>query len=138
MQMVWLDMYKVLQRTVPENFMALLHTIIKRRTIDTNRQLQRDRGRLDLTDRPLISTLADPEREFGLSETTELVHNALAALPPHYAAVIRMRCFDELSNREVAERLIASGFPAHGNMEKRVQNYWYLGRAALREQLVAI
>lgn len=150
MQAVWINVVQRLQEEVPRSFGALFWTVLKRRIIDQIRKRSRNQEWLELDApartggdgeamRQWASGAPDPVDEAIRSEEASELYQALDRLPDHYAAVIRARALEGLSNRETARLLLAQGLiQDDGNAEKRVENYWYRGLKELARQLKAM
>ena len=59
----------------------------------------------DERDAPRLETAPDPAATHEQTETAAALRAAIAALPPHYRAVIELRHFQELSYTEIAVEL---------------------------------
>lgn len=152
MQNLWLAVVTALQREPAQQFSALFWTLLRRRLIDELRK--KGRSKEDATlDAPVAASDPDSssllERQVGhtmdpLAETIrteeeQLLHLALEQIPDHYRIVIQARQFEGRSNRETANLLLAEGLVADdGNVEKRVENYYYRGLKELKRQLLAL
>lgn len=152
MQNLWLVLFSAIQRDLPDRFEAFFWTLLKRRLIDELRKKGRTKEATTL-DAPTAgadgegdSLLArqagdapDPADETVRSEAEGLLHQALDRLPDHYRTVIVARQFEGKSNKETAALLVAEGLVADdGNVEKRVENYYYRGLKELKRQLEAL
>jgi RNA polymerase sigma-70 factor, ECF subfamily len=148
-QNLWIALVGAARRQVPDQFAALFWTLLKRRLIDELRKKGRTREAATL-DAPLSG--ADPEggslldRQAGAdpnpeeatlqSEEQSLLQQALGALPDHYRLVLVARQLDGRSNKETAQLLVAEGLVSDdGNVEKKVENYYYRGLKELKKQL---
>lgn len=150
MQAVWIDVIRSVKQQIPDSFAALFWTVLKRRIIDQIRKRGRNQESLDLyaplrgsdddqESRQWAGNAPDPADEAVRIEETERLHRALEQLPDHYASVIRARGLEGLSNRETAQLLLREGLiQDDGNVEKRVENYWYRGLKELAKQLKAL
>jgi RNA polymerase sigma-70 factor (ECF subfamily) len=59
----------------------------------------------DERDAPSLETAPDPAATHEQTETAQALRAAIAALPPHYRAVIELRHFQEMSYAEIAAEL---------------------------------
>lgn len=154
MQNLWITLVSAVKRQAPDQFAALFWTLLKRRMIDELRKKGRTREAATL-EAPLAGGdsgsesgsllerqsggAPDPLDAVVRSENEAILYRALDQLPDHYRLVIISRQFDGLSNRETARLLIAEGLVTDdGNVEKRVENYYYRGLKELKKQLVAL
>ncbi len=152
MQNVWVTVVGAVKRQMPESFAALFRTLLKRRLIDELRKKGRAREAATL-DAPLSgedgdagslldrqqSPEPDPSEEAVRSENAALLQRALDRLPDHYRLVIEARQLQGRSNREAARLLVTEGLVSDdGNVEKRVENYYYRGLKELKRQLEAL
>jgi len=78
---------------------------------------------------PVVDWSANPEKALLQHERREVLHQALAALPAEYRAVVALRDLQGLSNEEVAEVL--------GLTVAAVKSRLHRGRLALRGKLAA-
>lgn len=152
MQNLWISLVQAVRREFPDHFGALFWTLLKRRLIDELRRRGRAREAAVL-DAPVESDRSDgfslgdrvsgeaaePEEAAVQTEERELLRQALEALPDHYRVVIQARQLEGRSNRETAALLMAEGLVTDdGNVEKRVENYYYRGLKELRRQLISL
>lgn len=152
MQNLWATIVGAVRREMPERFGPLFWTLLRRRIIDELRKKGRTREAAIL-DAPLSGDEADGasllERQQGGSpdplesavrtEEESLLHQALSQLPDHYRLVIVARQFEGRSNRDTARLLVTEGLVTDdGNVEKRVENYYYRGLKELKRQLQAL
>lgn len=152
MQNLWFSLINTISRQVPDQFAAMFWTLLKRRLIDELRRKGRTKEAATL-DAPSqgdesqgISLLErqsgnepDPQEATVRSEEQELLYRALNQLPDHYRLVIVSRQLEGLSNKETARLLVAEGLVTDdGNVEKRVENYYYRGLKELKRQLEAL
>lgn len=152
LQNLWVSLVSAVRREPPDRFAALFWTLLRRRLIDELRRKgrtkeaaildapreQEDPGGASLADRQ-SDAAPSPEAAVLQSEEASLVQRALAELPDHYRLVILCRQFEGRSNKETAARLVAEGLVTDdGNVEKRVENYYYRGLKELRKQLLAL
>jgi RNA polymerase sigma-70 factor, ECF subfamily len=146
MQTVWMEIVRSLRQQAPDSFGALFWTILKRRVIDQIRRRTRSQESLELdgtgrdgddeSPRQWASDAPDPAEEAVRLEETSDLYAALERLPDHYAEVLRARALEGRSNRETAMLLVAKGLiQDDGNVEKRVENYWYRGLKELGRQM---
>lgn len=152
MQNLWISLVQAVQREFPDHFGALFWTLLKRRLIDELRRRGRSReaaildapvdgGRSDGASLGDLVTdgVAVPEEAALQAEERGLLQQALEALPDHYRLVIQARQFEARSNRETAALLVSEGLVTDdGNVEKRVENYYYRGLKELRKQLISL
>lgn len=146
MQTHWASLIQAIRREVPERFAALFWALLKRRIIDEIRRKGRSHevAALDAAQKSgdsLVDLQAgvapDPAQEAVRSEEQSLLQQALAQLPDHYRLVLVARQFESRTNKETARLLVAEGLVADdGNVEKRVENYYYRGLKELRKQLL--
>jgi RNA polymerase sigma-70 factor (ECF subfamily) len=151
MQNLWVTLVGAVKRNSPDQFAALFWTLLKRRIIDELRKKGRTREAAIL-DAPLSggkaegegaslldhhsSTAPDPLEETVRSENEAILHRALDQLPDHYRLVLIARQLEGRSNKETARLLVAEGLVTDdGNVEKRVENYYYRGLKELKKQL---
>ncbi len=152
MQNLWISLVQAVKRQAPDQFAALYWTLLKRRIIDELRKKGRAKEAATL-DAPLDSgetsgdSLLDrqtadtptPEQQALITEERGLLQQALEALPDHYRLVIVARQLEGRSNKETAALLVSEGLVSDdGNVEKRVENYYYRGLKELRKQLLAL
>lgn len=152
MQNLWITVVRAVQREAPDQFAALFWTLLKRRIIDELRKKGRNREAaiLDapapgdespgasLLDRQTGSA-TNPVDEAVRSEGTSLLRQGLERLPDHYRIVIVARQLEGRSNKETAQLLLTEGLVTDdGNVEKRVENYYYRGLKELKRQLKAL
>jgi RNA polymerase sigma factor (sigma-70 family) len=152
MQNLWLSVVHAVRRQVPDQFAGLFWTLLKRRMVDELRRKGRIREAA-LLDAPVDG--AEPGGESVLdrqeapapgpleealrAETEQLLQAALDRLPDHYRLVIVARQLQGRSNKETASLLVAEGLVSDdGNVEKRVENYYYRGLKELKRQLEAL
>ena len=152
MQNLWLTVLGAVRRQMPDQFGAIFWTLLKRRLIDELRKKGRTREAATLdapaaTDEPGATALVelrageapDPQEAVVQSEREQLLQRALDQLPDHYRVVIVARQLQGRSNRETAVLLVEQGLVTDdGNVEKRVENYYYRGLKELRRQLEAL
>ncbi|HEY3363750.1 MAG TPA: sigma-70 family RNA polymerase sigma factor [Symbiobacteriaceae bacterium] len=152
MQNLWLALVGAVRRQLPDCFEALFWTLLKRRLIDELRRKGRTKeaatldapspgldGNGDSLLERQVGRGPDPLDETVRSETENLIHRALDLLPDHYRTVIVARQFQGKSNKETAALLVAEGLVTDdGNVEKRVENYYYRGLKELKRQLEAL
>lgn len=152
MQNLWIALVGAVKREPPDQFGALFWSILKRRLIDELRKKGRTKEAAVL-DAPLggqaiegdslldrqVSAAPDPLEESLRAEGEATLYRALDQLPDHYRAVLVARQIEGRSNRETAHLLIRDGLvPDDGNVEKRVENYYYRGLKELKRQLLAL
>lgn len=152
MQNLWANLVQTVRRQQPDQFAAIFWTLLRRRLIDELRRRGRNREAATL-DAPLDSGESggetaldrqpapdpDPGEATVAQEEHSLLHRALAHLPDHYRLVIVARQLEGRSNKETARRLLDEGLVADdGNVEKRVENYYYRGLKELKRQLLAL
>jgi len=152
MQNLWIALVGAVRRQLPDHFAALFWTLLKRRLIDELRRKGRTKEAAIL-DAPLQgdesegSSLLerqtgkepDPQEASVRSEEQQLLYRALDQLPDHYRLVIVSRQLEGLSNKETARLLVTEGLVTDdGNVEKRVENYYYRGLKELKRQLEAL
>lgn len=148
----WFSLVGAVKRQMPDQFAALFWTLLKRRLIDELRRKGRNREAA-LLDAPtqgeesegssLLERQAshdpDPQEATVRSEEQSLVYQALDRLPDHYRLVVVARQLEGRSNKETAKLLVAEGLVTDdGNVEKRVENYYYRGLKELKRQLEAL
>ncbi len=75
----------------------------------------------------IISEEPGPERRASARQELERLRQKVAVLPPQCRRVFEMRCFQDLSQREIAQRL--------GIAEKTVENHLTRALAALNEAM---
>lgn len=148
MQNVWASLVQALSRQLPDSFAALFWTLLKRRLIDELRRRGRLREAATLEesadDGPSLleqqaAPTPDPADEAVRSEAGQILREALNRLPDHYRLVVVARQLEGRSNRETASLLVAEGLvKPEGDIEKRVENYYYRGLKELRRQLTAM
>jgi RNA polymerase sigma-70 factor (ECF subfamily) len=152
MQDLWVALVRTVNRQMPDSFGAVFWTVLRRRVIDELRRRGRSResATLDAPTSVLESEgdslldrtsgeIADPLEESLRSEDEQLLYAALKNLPDHYRIVVVARQLEGRSNRETAALLVAEGLLTDdGNVEKRVENYYYRGLKELRKQLEAL
>jgi len=149
MQNLWVTVVGAVKRQQPDQFAALFWTLLKRRIIDELRRKGRTKEAATL-DAPLpggesegaslldlqADGAPDPQDQAVQTEERSLVHQALDLLPDHYRLVIVARQLEGRSNKETAHLLVAEGLVTDdGNVEKRVENYYYRGLKELKRQL---
>lgn len=151
MQNVWANLVTTVRRTQPDQFAALFWTLLKRRLIDELRKKGRTKEAATLDapvsgDEPDGASLLDrtsdgvptPDEEAVRSESRSLLYQALDRLPDHYRMTIVSRMHGR-SNRETAQLLVHEKLvPDDGNVEKKVENYYYRGLQELKRQLKAL
>lgn len=152
MQNLWISLVQAVKRQFPDQFAALFWTLLKRRIIDELRKKGRakeaatldaplgndDAGSQSLLDRQTAET-PGPEQAALHTEEKGLIQQALESLPDHYRLVIVARQLEGRSNKETARLLVTEGLVGDdGNVEKRVENYYYRGLKELRKQLLAL
>lgn len=152
MQNLWIALVGAVRRQAPDQFAALFWTLLKRRIIDELRRKGRTKEAAIL-DAPLqgddsegssllerqSSSDPDPQDAMVRTEEQSLVSQALERLPDHYRLVIVSRQLEGRSNKETARLLVAEGLVTDdGNVEKRVENYYYRGLKELKRQLEAL
>jgi RNA polymerase sigma-70 factor (ECF subfamily) len=152
MQNLWITLVGAVRRQLPDQFAAMFWTLLKRRLIDELRRKGRTKEAATL-DAPLKGDESDgssllerqggnepdPQEAAVKSEEQSLLQQALEQLPDHYRLVIVSRQFEGCSNKETARRLVAEGLVTDdGNVEKRVENYYYRGLKELKRQLEAL
>jgi RNA polymerase sigma-70 factor, ECF subfamily len=154
MQNLWITLVSAVRRQPPDQFAALFWTLVKRRIVDELRKKGRTKEAATL-DAPLTGGEAegeggsvldrqaggapDPAEAAVRSEDETILHRALEQLPDHYRLVIVARQLEGRSNKETAQLLLAEGLVTDdGNIEKRVENYYYRGLKELKKQLVAL
>lgn len=152
MQNLWVTVVSAVRRELPDQFAALFWTLLKRRIIDELRKKGRSREAAIL-DAPAageespgdsllerqVSSAADPVDEAVRSEGRSLLQEALERLPDHYRLVIVARQLEGRSNKETAQLLLTEGLVSDdGNVDKRVENYYYRGLKELKRQLQAL
>lgn len=152
MQNLWIALVGAVKRQVPDQFAAMFWTLLKRRLIDELRRKGRTKEAATLDapsrgDESEGSSLLerqtgkepDPQDATVRSEEQGLLYQALDQLPDHYRLVIVSRQLEGLSNKETARLLVAEGLVTDdGNVEKRVENYYYRGLKELKRQLEAL
>lgn len=151
MQNLWITIVQSVNRQLPESFGAVFWTILRRRIIDEIRRRGRSRESATLDapayvqaegDSLLDQTSAEkgePLAESLRCEDERLLYQALNNLPDHYRIVVVARQLEGRSNRETAALLVAQDLVTDdGNVEKRVENYYYRGLKELRKQLEAL
>lgn len=151
MQDLWVALVRAVNRQVPESFGAVFWTVLRRRVIDEIRRRGRtlESATLDAPayvlgegDSYLDQTsgeMPDPSEESLRCEDEQLLYAALENLPAHYRIVVVARQLEGRSNRETAALLVSEGLVTDdGNIEKRVENYYYRGLKELRKQLEAL
>lgn len=149
LQNLWIALVGAVRRQVPDQFAALFWTLLKRRLIDELRRKGRTREAATL-DAPLSGTepegdslldrqsggAPDPQESAVRTEEEQLLYRALEQLPDHYRQVIVWRQLEGRSNKETARLLVAEGLVTDdGNVEKKVENYYYRGLKELKRQL---
>lgn len=149
MQNLWLTVITAVKRQAPDQFGALFWTLLKRRIIDELRKKGRTKEAATL-DAPSLGEESEGatllERQSGnspdpldtslRSEEERMLQQALEQLPDHYRLVIVARQLEGRSNKETARLLVAEGLVTDdGNVEKRVENYYYRGLKELKRQL---
>jgi RNA polymerase sigma-70 factor (ECF subfamily) len=152
MQNLWITLVGAVRRQLPDQFAAMFWTLLKRRLSDELRRKGRTKEAATL-DAPLKGDESDgssllerqggnepdPQEAAVKSEEQSLLQQALEQLPDHYRLVIVSRQFEGCSNKETARRLVAEGLVTDdGNVEKRVENYYYRGLKELKRQLEAL
>jgi RNA polymerase sigma-70 factor (ECF subfamily) len=152
MQNLWIALVGAVRRQMPDQFAAMFWTLLKRRLIDELRRKGRTKEAATL-DAPYpgdesessslrerqASSEPDPQEATIRTEEQQLVQRALDQLPDHYKLVIVARQFDGRSNKEAARLLVDQGLLTDdGNIEKRVENYYYRGLKELKRQLEAL
>lgn len=152
MQNLWVALVGAVRRQMPDQFAALFWTLLKRRLIDELRRKGRTKEAATL-DAPFpgdesdsgslgerqAGTEPDPQEATIRTEEQQLVQQALGQLPDHYRVVIVARQFEGRSNKETARLLVDEGLVTDdGNVEKRVENYYYRGLKELKRQLEAL
>jgi RNA polymerase sigma-70 factor, ECF subfamily len=152
MQNLWIALVGAVRRQMPDQFAALFWTLLKRRLIDELRRKGRTKEAAIL-DAPYpgdesegssmrerqAGTEPDPQEATIRTEEQQLVQQALDQLPDHYKVVIVARQFEGRSNKETARLLVDEGLVTDdGNVEKRVENYYYRGLKELKRQLEAL
>lgn len=152
LQNLWITVVGAVRREPPLQFAALFWTLLRRRLIDELRKKGRSREAA-LLDAPGAGDDGDGatlgERQAGdapdpldsavRSENHELLYQALDQLSDHYRVVIVARQIEGLSNKETARLLVEQGLVTDdGNVEKRVENYYYRGLKELKRQLEAL
>jgi len=152
MQNLWIALVGAVRRQMPDQFAALFWTLLKRRLIDELRRKGRTKEAATL-DAPYpgdeseggslrerqAGTEPDPQEATIRTEEQQLVQRALDQLPDHYRVVIVARQFEGRSNKETARLLVDEGLVTDdGNVEKRVENYYYRGLKELKRQLEAL
>lgn len=149
MQNLWIALVGAVRRQMPDQFAALFWTLLKRRLIDELRRKGRTKEAATLDapypgDESESSSLRerqagsepDPQEATIRTEEQQLVQRALDQLPDHYRVVIVARQFEGRSNKETARLLVDQGLVTDdGNVEKRVENYYYRGLKELKRQL---
>jgi RNA polymerase sigma-70 factor, ECF subfamily len=106
-QETFLEAVKISRREPVRDWSALLRHLATARALDLLRVRCRQRDRTEALADPdaLVSREADPGQEAEASELANRLRAALAKLPPDQAAVFCLSCLDELSYREIGERL---------------------------------
>jgi RNA polymerase sigma-70 factor, ECF subfamily len=151
MQNLWMNLVATVRRQQPDQFAALFWTLLKRRLIDELRKKGRTKEAATLEapssgDEAEGNSLLDrtgdgapgPEEEAVRSDDNRLLYAAMGRLPDHYRLTIRCR-MQGLSNKETARVLVQEQLvPDDGNVEKKVENYYYRGLQELKRQLKAL
>jgi RNA polymerase sigma-70 factor, ECF subfamily len=152
MQNLWIALVGAVRRQMPDQFAALFWTLLKRRLIDELRRKGRTKEAATL-DAPYpgdesdssslrerqVGSEPDPQEATIRTEEQQLLQRALDQLPDHYRVVIVARQFESRSNKETARLLVEQGLVTDdGNVEKRVENYYYRGLKELKRQLEAL
>jgi RNA polymerase sigma-70 factor (ECF subfamily) len=152
MQNLWAALVGAVRRQPPDQFGALFWTLVKRRLIDELRKKGRTKEASILdgptggaeSDGPSLldrqqDRAPDPAHSAIQSEEQQVLYQALDQLPDHYRIVIIARQLEGRTNRETAQILIVEGLVSDdGNVEKRVENYYYRGLKELKKQLEAL
>jgi len=106
-QETFLEAVKVARREPVRDWASLLRHLATARALNMLRARGRQRRHTDALADPAaaVSQKAGPQQEAEASELAERLRVALAELPLDQAAVFCLSCLDELSYREVGERL---------------------------------
>jgi RNA polymerase sigma-70 factor, ECF subfamily len=106
-QEAFLEAVKVARREPVREWSSLLRHLATARALDMLRVRCRERRRTDALADPaaVVSRSAGPREEAEARELAERLPAALAELPADQATVFCLSCLDELSYREIAERL---------------------------------
>ncbi|HLN60141.1 MAG TPA: RNA polymerase sigma factor [Symbiobacteriaceae bacterium] len=151
LQNLWATLIVTVRRQQPDSFAALFWTLLKRRMIDELRKKGRTKEAATLDapvagDEPEGATQLDrvsssapgPEDEAVRSDSHRLLYEAMDRLPDHYRMTLLSR-MQGRSNRETAQLLVKEQLvPDDGNVEKKVENYYYRGLQELKRQLKAL
>jgi DNA-directed RNA polymerase specialized sigma24 family protein len=149
--MAWEAIHRRVVSGAPiENFQALFLTILKRRCIDALRVRQRRPIPYSLTSYPgadeddcspeaqLPGFAPDPLDAILSEVALTTIYDAIDRLGVRDAAIVRGRLLDRLSNKDMARCVVSTGLvSADGDVEKRVENYFYRAVTKLREELRA-
>lgn len=148
-QTAWVQVITRLQEGRPiDHFARFFTTLLVRRCIDEQRRKRRQPPGYSLQ-APLGSDDADATREDLLpapdagalaellrAEEQSAVRVALERLSERDRAVLLARTEHELSNRDTAAFLLAQGLvEPGGNLEKKVENYYYRALERLEREL---
>jgi RNA polymerase sigma-70 factor, ECF subfamily len=106
-QDTFLEAVKISRKEPVRDWSALLRHLATVRALDMLRVRCRQRNRTDAAADPdaAFSREADPGQEAEAGELADRLRAALGKLPPDQAAVFCLSCLDELSYREIGERL---------------------------------
>jgi RNA polymerase sigma-70 factor, ECF subfamily len=105
-QETFLEAVKTSRREVVRDWSALLRHLATVRAIDLLRIRCRNRGRTDgKSDVEAVSREANPVQDAEASELAERLRAALPNLSQDQAAVFCLSCLENLSYREIGERL---------------------------------
>ena len=106
-QETFLEAVKISRKEPVRDWSGLLRHLATARSLDLLRVRCRERNRTDSTADPdvALSRESDPTQEAEASELAERLRAALAQLPAQQAGVFCLSCVDQLSYREIGERL---------------------------------
>jgi RNA polymerase sigma-70 factor (ECF subfamily) len=131
-QEAFLEAIRLARREPVLDWGSLLRHLATVRALDLLRVRCRRRNRTDGLADPAtaLGREADPSQEAEASELAERLRVALAHLPPEQARVFCLSCLDQLSYREIGERL--------GLTTSAVGVLLHRARQQLREWLVPV
>ena len=106
-QEAFLEAIRLARREAVTDWGPLLRHLATVRALDLLRVRRRTRSRTDALSDPAAAAgrEADPSQEAEAAELADRLRAALAQLPPQQAKVFCLSCLDQLSYREIGERL---------------------------------
>ncbi len=106
-QETFLEAVRISRKEPVRDWSALLRHLATARSLDLLRVRCRQRDRTDATTDPdaTVSRESDPGQEAEAGELAERLRAALAKLPAQQAEIFCLNCVDQLSYREIGERL---------------------------------